>query len=186
MSLPTDGSGRNGIKFVAPGTIRVTTDDATRVDINKENMTVNADLDAMGGYHVPFQFYAGKVAQGAKGQMTGSVVVLTSTFAAVGSHTVATRYPMVRNGSVVGMALWSPDSIMLQAGLTASITVDGANVTGANLIMLTGSNKATTFTKDSYTFSASQQVGVSFTASAGYESSLALSGSWVCTVLVEF
>jgi hypothetical protein len=141
------------------------------------NLKVLDDVDAAGGFRSAFIFSAPAVKQGEMTTMSSSIIS--------GSEW-ATRYPMPSNGSVLRVALYSDDSnVTAGTGLTASVTVDGVQA-AVQVIITTGSAAAgTAVAKDTATFSASQQLGVVLTASSGYLSSLAESGSFLASVLVE-
>jgi hypothetical protein len=141
------------------------------------NMLVTDDVNAAGGFRSAFVFSAPAVKQGEMTTMSSSIIS--------GSEW-ATRYPMPSAGSVLRVALYSDDSnVTAGTGLTASVTVDGVQA-AVNVVITTGSAAVgTAVAKDTATFSASQQLGVVLTASSGYLSSLAESGSFLASVLVE-
>ena len=142
------------------------------------SLVVTDDINSAGGHVQSIVFCHSSTLQNTSQVMTASIV---------GDQSF-TQVPMVRSGSIIGIALYSETCAIddSSAGaLTASVTVDGVNV-ACSLALSTGSAGDATIAKDTVTFNPQQRIGVSLTASADYLTDLAGSGSWIATVAYEY
>src|SRR3990167_3908786 len=183
--IESGGTGRAWVKINNGRDVEIASDGSARVTVTANETTLSNDVTAAGGFRMPLVFTHGKTLQNQRTLMTSSVTVVSSSVANSPDRFM-TRIPVDRAGSVVGLSLWSYDGIITAGALTASVTIDGAvPSTTALLIMTTGSNKATTYSKDATVFSSSQQIGVSLSASADYLNTIAASASWMASVVIE-
>jgi hypothetical protein len=185
--LPTDGNGNNSIKYSGANSFDVTAGGSKVASLGKDGNVltgsvklVRGDLDAPGGLAVSYQFFKNRLIPTERTAMTASVVPSGS---AAGLYAVYTEIPAVRAGSILGLSVLTTNAPTAGA-VSASVTVDGAAV-GTPLILSAGTQAATTFAKDTYTFSGSQKLGVTITGSAEYVTANTSSASFAVSVLVE-
>ena len=197
MGLPTGGDGSAALTYnkttrqweiKTGGVNRVTVGDGTTTIANA--VTFSSDVTIPGGVPQTFVFFKNALLQDQRTIMTASLI---SSGSAWGGQAY-TRVPMVRSGSIMGLTLYGETSVVISGtspvALTASVTLDGANV-GTPVIITTGSVGHFIQEKDVTTFNGGQAIGVSLTASDGYlvQNTVELgstSGSWAASVLVEY
>jgi hypothetical protein len=194
--LPTGGDGSAVIQWNATSKQwEIKVGNTNKVTVARETITLSpavtfsSDVTIPGGAPQTFMFAKEYVLQGATTQMTASIM------SGATEELIQTRYPMVRSGSILGLTLYSEQGLVLSgtnSQLTASVTLDGANV-AATVILGTGSVGHFITAKDTsgLTFNGGQTIGVSLTASDAYESQhsvrlASVSASWTAAVLVEF
>ena len=149
------------------------------------SVSVRGDVYAGGGFVGNFVYSRTGIKAGEMGVMyTASPLTGTATYDA---RALRSQLPVFRAGSLMGLALYSPDCVVKSANggaLTASLVVGSTRI-GTDLVITTGSVGYLAFAKDTYSLSAGSVIGVSFTASSGYLNDLAASGSWVATAWFE-
>ncbi len=190
--LSSNGNGNVSVKYVEPNTVRVTAGGNTVVDFNPNDATFSQDIVAPGGQLAQLTYFK-NIIQGQTTAMTASAFVSASQGLLAGTGAQLKR-PMLRAGSVLGLCLYTENvnftaigtNPFVSGALTASVTIDGANTALTLVCEPTGSTFVSVVAKNLYPFSASQKIGVSLTASAGYGSDhLASSASWLAVVMVE-
>jgi hypothetical protein len=164
----------NGVEIGTNGSAKLTIDQGGQV-------TLTGDLNAAGGNQVNYTFFRNNVLQGTFPHMTSSF--LTGGF---GAASVYLRQPLRKNGSIVGITIYTEDATVKSGSLSASVTINGSTVVGASTAIPTGTIVGASFAKDTYSFSALSTLGVQFSASTGYFTDKdPLSGSWLAVVTVE-
>ena len=145
---------------------------------------------APGGFADCFTYYKSFLVPSEACAMTASTINSGSG----GLYKVFLKTPMVRGGSVLGLVLYSESSNVQAGAISASVTVDGVNITsnatGSWLILSASGQQqaAILYAPFVYTFSGTQALGVSLTASSTYVTgSVAggVGGHWAATVMVE-
>ncbi len=193
MGISSNGNGNVSVKFVEPNIVRITAGNETVADFKPTGVELSKDLSAPGGHHHVLTFSKYSLIQGQSTAMTASLIQQINVSGSLVSNVLAQKgVVMVRPGSIVGISLNSENgtasTVFLSGALTASVTLDGANTSFQLVATPSGSRFVTTQAKDTTAFSASQLIGVSLTASAGYGSDQlsGVSASWVASVVVEF
>ena len=186
MAFNTNGDGSAYIKYSGKNIV-IGAGDADRVTVSPGNVTMTNDIDAGGGYQHDFQFTRRNLLQTAGVFMTGTVGYLSTSAGGI-TGSIFTRVPMLKAGSVRGVALLTQDCTVKSGSLSASVLVNGT-FAGA-LGMHTGTVGVATFAKDTYTFTAGQYIEVALTATVGdtgFHTDFDIrSGSWLAVVTVEF
>jgi len=144
------------------------------------SMNITGDLEAEGGYIQSFVLVHSGTLQDSAQDMYASLLNGTSF----------TKIPMVRNGSIIGLAIHSEDCEVDdtdKGALSASVTINGVNA-DCLVAVSTGSDALTIVAKDAIPFDFSDRIGVSITGSADYlnDFTAPFSGSWIATVSVEY
>lgn len=185
--LSSNGDGSARIKYLDNGSIEIVTNNVQRMVLGSNGVTVTGDLAASGGYVRSYQFFRNNVLQNTTPVMTASVIDFSGTAAAGNStRTVYMGIPMLKAGSVVGIALYTGTATVKSGSLSGTITIDGSPI-AATIGIHTGTVATNTFAKDTYTFNAGQVLRVQLTASSTYLTDLdPTSGSWIAVVDVEF
>lgn len=171
-----DGSGNQYIKYVGD-TVVIGTNGADRVVVSRNgDVQILQDLVASGG--TPEQFaYRGNPQQGRSMSLSSSLANPSEGL---------TGQAAVRNGSIVGLGMYSPNSTISAGALTASVTINGVQQSGLTLIMTAGSGSVVTIAKDIVSFGAGAGLGIAVTASADYVNSVATtSGTFFGSLLIE-
>lgn len=146
-------------------------------------------LYSPGGFVDSFTFYKSFLVSSETCAMTASTIQSGSS-----NYKVYLKTPMVRGGSILGLALLSEQSNIQAGAISASVTVDGVNITtnatGSWLILSASGQQqaAILYTPFVYTFSGTQALGVTLTASSTYVTGSVgggVGGHWSATVLVE-
>ena len=174
--LPTGGDGSAYVKYSNGGVV-IGSGDSDKVTVTKDgDVVITKDLSVTGGQTSQL-LYRSNPFQNARQNMSSSVAHLAEGL---------TRQAPVRAGSVVGLGMYSQNSTITAGALTASITINGIQQSGITLIMTAGTGSVATLSKDSMTFSAGAGLGIVLTASADYESSVAVtSGTFIGSLLIE-
>lgn len=184
--MNSDGDGNVYVKY-SNGSVVLGAGNSDRVTVTSQDVDVAGDIDAAGGYQHDFQFTRRNLLQTAGVFMTSSIAYLSTSALGI-SASIFTRVPMLKAGSVRGVALLTQDCTVKSGSLSASVLVNGtfAGAVGMN----TGTIGTATFAKDTYTFTAGQYIEVALTATvgdSGYFTDVNLtSGSWLCNVTVEY
>ena len=194
--MNTNGDGSAYVKY-SNKNVLIGSGDADKITVAPNSVTLAADLlmtsndiNSQGGQVSGRNYFFLHLKQNQHAHMTASTLLSGTTGLFGGAVDVRDRL-MMRAGSVLRLGLYSPNGVsnaFRSGALTASIMVDGVNQSLSLICIPTGSQFLSSLTsKDTVTFSASQLLGVSITASADYgsEALLGTSASWIATVLIE-
>src|SRR3990167_2135249 len=166
--LPTNGDGSARIKYLGNNKIEIVTGNGQRVLVGEAETKFFNDVNMAGGGMARFaMFVKTNVLQSTTPIMTASIVDFSGTAGAGnGTRTVYLKRPLPKNGSLLGLTLYTEDTVK-SGSLSGTILIDGVP-TAATLGMNTGSVAYTTWAKDTYTFSAGAVLSVQLTASSTY------------------
>ena len=186
MGFDTGGDGSAYVKYSGKNIV-IGAGDADRVTVTPGNVTMTNDIDAAGGYQHDFQFTRRNLLQTAGVFMTSSMALFSSSAGGM-TGSIFTRVPMLKAGSVRGIAILTQDSTVKSGSLSASVLING--VFAGAVGMSTGTIAVASFAKDTYPFTAGQYIEVAMTATvgdSGFFTDINLtSGSWLGVVTVEY
>jgi len=190
--LPSNGDGSARIKYLPGGNIEIVTGNTQRMLVSNGSVQVltdlscSGDMEFKGGLRRSYQFYHLDTGQASYAHMTASTVQLSGAAEVDARQITFLRVPMLKAGSVLGVSLYTETCTVKSGSLTGTILVNNSP-TAAKVIVSTGTLASQQFSKDSYTFTAGQTLGVQLSCSAGYLTDTdPLSGSWMAVVDVEF
>ena len=188
--MNTNGDGSAYVKY-SNGNIVIGAGSADKVTVAAGSTTVAndltvsaADINAAGGFQRDERFYKLRVLQGSFPMMSASI--LSAAQGGVEGFMAFTKVPLIRAGSVVGLALLCQDATVKSGSLSGTVRINGTP-TAATVGMNTGTIAYTTYTKDTHTFTAGQYLEVQLSASTEYLTDTdPNSGSFMAVVSVEY
>ena len=181
--LSSDGDGSAWVKYSGKNVV-IGAGDADRVTVSPGNTTLSNDISPNGGLARDYSFYKVRLRQASFPVMTSSYL---SGARDAEDSAVFTRIPLMKAGSVLGIALITQDCTVKSGSLSGTITISGTPSATGTVGMSTGTIAYNTFAKDLITFTAGQYLEVQLSASTTFATDLdPNSGSFHCLVSVEY
>jgi hypothetical protein len=147
------------------------------------DLNATGDINAIGGFANSLILTSGPVEQNKSTKMTGSVVG-TVTFLGI---------PTSRPGSILSYIVkCGPNHCIKSGSVSASLTLNGANIANTTMLLTTGSLGSATYnykttSKDTWQFVQADMLGISLTGSATYlcEPDIT-SASFIANITIEY
>jgi hypothetical protein len=174
IHVKNEGTVTNGIALEGAYTADIALQNANTITNGAAGtVTINADVDATGGYKQQLNYW----------YQENVVAAQTDVVLDMDGNALRAEVPTVMAGSVVGIAVYSNAACTVN-GLTVEVTIDGVG-TGLTTVLDAVTNpqtNTTTQARNLDAFTAGQRIGVTVTTTAGW---LPVTADITATVLVE-